>query len=239
MQDGALSKAGWRNRHSAFLFAIACTHFPATSILTSYDTSRTTRVHYRVATWNWASHHSPFRQEGSSVFLATRTREELAATAAEIAEKGGQVAFAAADVSKEEDRRRIVEAAREKFGLVSILVNDAGHYGPVVPVEKYPLAEFDNVIAAHLRAAFVLTQLALPEMNKHERDVIYAAAKAGMLGLTRVTAAEAARKGVRVNAICPGPLTETVMSKELGATLAKKIGVSSQEQFAGFLQTIL
>src|SRR6266478_6294551 len=50
----------------------------------------------------------------------------------------------------------------------------------------------------------------------------YATAKAGMLGLTRVTAAEGARKGVRVNAICPGPVTETQMSKDLGAVLAKK-----------------
>jgi NAD(P)-dependent dehydrogenase (short-subunit alcohol dehydrogenase family) len=108
----------------------------------------------------------------------------------------------------------------------------------------------------HLRAAFLLTQLVLPEMYEHEHGVIlnisslsaksafswgaaYAAAKAGMLGLTRVTAAEAARKGVRVNAICPGPVTETVMSQELGATLAKKIGVSSEEQLAGFLQSIL
>ena len=135
-------------------------------------------------------------------------------------------------------------------------MNNAGHYGPVVPVEEYPLAEFDKVIAVHLRAAFVLTQLVLPEMYAQERGVIlnisslsaksafawgsaYAAAKAGMLGLTRVTAAEAARKGVRVNALCPGPVTETVMSKELGATLAKKMGVSSEEQLAGFLQTIL
>jgi NAD(P)-dependent dehydrogenase (short-subunit alcohol dehydrogenase family) len=60
-----------------------------------------------------------------------------------------------------------------------------------------------------------------------------------MLGLMRVTAAEAARKGVRVNAICPGPVIETVMSQELGATLARKIGVSSEEQLAGFLQSIL
>ena len=67
----------------------------------------------------------------------------------------------------------------------------------------------------------------------------YAAAKAGMLGLTRVTAAEAARKGVRVNALCPGPVTETAMSKELGATLAKKLGVSEETQLAGFLSTLL
>jgi 3-hydroxybutyrate dehydrogenase len=67
----------------------------------------------------------------------------------------------------------------------------------------------------------------------------YAAAKAGMLGLTRVTAAEAGRKGVRVNALCPGPVTETTMSKELGAVLAKKLGVSPKEQLEGFLSTLL
>jgi 3-hydroxybutyrate dehydrogenase len=197
-----------------------------------------------------------FANEGAAVFLTARTQEQLAATAKEIQNAGGQAAFVTADLAREEDCRRVVDAAREKFGPISILVNNAGHYGPVVPVEEYPLAEFDNVLAVHLRAAFILTQLVLPEMYSHERGVIlnisslsaksafswgsaYAAAKAGMLGLTRVTAAEAARKGVRVNAICPGPVTETEMSKDLGATLARKIGVSSEEQLAGFLQSIL
>jgi 3-hydroxybutyrate dehydrogenase len=197
-----------------------------------------------------------FANEGAAVFLTARTQEQLAATAKEIQNAGGQAAFVTADLAREEDCRRVVDAAREKFGPISILVNNAGHYGPVVPVEEYPLAEFDNVLAVHLRAAFILTQLVLPEMYAHERGVIlnisslsaksafswgsaYAAAKAGMLGLTRVTAAEAARKGVRVNAICPGPVTETEMSKDLGATLARKIGVSSEEQLAGFLQSIL
>jgi len=52
-------------------------------------------------------------------------------------------------------------------------------------------------------------------------------------------AAEAARNGVRVNAICPGPVTETVMSKELGNTLAKRLNVSPEEQLKGFLNSIL
>ena len=60
-----------------------------------------------------------------------------------------------------------------------------------------------------------------------------------MLGLTRVTAAEAARKGVRVNSLCPGPVTETVMSQELGAELSRKLGVSPKEQLEGFLSTLL
>ena len=197
-----------------------------------------------------------FAQEGARVFLTARTEKELAATTKEIASAGGEAAFVAADLTHETDCERVVSAAREKFGCIDVLVNNAGHYGPVVPVEDYPLEEFDRVIAVHLRAAFVLSKLVLPEMYARKSGVIlnisslsaksafgwgsaYAAAKAGMLGLTRVMAAEASRQGVRVNAICPGPVTETVMSKELGRTLAEKLGVSPEDQLKGFLNSIL
>jgi len=196
-----------------------------------------------------------FAAEGASVFLTARTRAELASTTKEI-NKSGAAAFVTADLTKESDCARVVSEAREKFGRVDILVNNAGHYGPVVPVEEYPLAEFDNVIAVHLRAAFLLSKLVLLEMYARRSGVIlnisslsaksafawgsaYASAKAGMLGLTRVTAAEAARNGVRVNALCPGPVSETVMSQELGATLAKKMGISPKDQLEGFLNTLL
>ena len=197
-----------------------------------------------------------FAQEGARVFLTARSGSELSAVAENIASAGGVAAFVAADLSREDDCTRVAATAREKFGCVDILVNNAGHYGPVVPVEEYPLEEFDKVLAVHLRAAFLLSKLVLPEMYARKSGVIlnisslsaksafgwgsaYAAAKAGLLGLTRVTAAEAARQGVRVNAICPGPVTETEMSKQLGKTLAEKLGVSPEEQLKGFLTSIL
>jgi len=197
-----------------------------------------------------------FAREGAAVFLTARTEKELGVTAEEVSRTGGRAGFAAADLTQEAECAHVAAACREKFGRIDILVNNAGHYGPVVPVEEYPLAEFDKVIAIHLRAAFQLCKLVLPEMYARKSGVIlnmsslsakaayswgsaYAAAKAGMLGLTRVTAAEGARKGVRVNAICPGPVTETQMSKELGAVLAKKMGVSAEEQLAGFLNGLL
>src|SRR6267154_1338783 len=196
-----------------------------------------------------------FAGEGAKVFLCARSEAELASAAAEMG-KTGAVGYAAADLARETDCAQVVAAARAKFGTIDILVNNAGHYGPVVPVEEYPLAEFDKVIAVHLRAAFLLSKLVLPEMYARGSGVIlnmsslsakaayswgsaYAAAKAGMLGLTRVTAAEGARKGVRVNAICPGPVTETQMSKDLGEVLAKKMGVNEDEQLAGFLNGLL
>jgi 3-hydroxybutyrate dehydrogenase len=199
-----------------------------------------------------------FVAEGASVFLTARTEAELQSTSAEINQRAGREAAAhiTADLSRADDCARVFTEARNRFGRVDILINNAGHYGPVVPVEEYPLADFENVINVHLRAAFLLTKAALPEMYERGSGVIlnisslsaksafgwgsaYAAAKAGMLGLTRVTAAEAARKGVRVNALCPGPVTETVMSKELGATLAKRLNVSPEDQLAGFLDSIL
>jgi 3-hydroxybutyrate dehydrogenase len=197
-----------------------------------------------------------FAKEGARIFLTARTETELAATAEDIAAAGGFAAYVTADLTREADCNRVISSAREKLGRVDILVNNAGHYGPVVPVEEYPLEEFDKVLAVHLRAPFLLMKTVLPEMYARKSGVIlnisslsakaaygwgsaYAAAKAGLLGLTRVTAAEAARQGVRVNAICPGPVTETEMSKQLGKTLAEKLGVTPEEQLKGFLSSLL
>jgi len=197
-----------------------------------------------------------FAAEGALVAIAARTRVEIDAVAQEVRAAGGRALALAADVADEPQCRSLVEAAKAQFGRVDILVNNAGEYGPVKPVEEIAPAEWDRVIAVHLRGAYLLTRLVLPEMYARGSGVIlnisslsaksafawgspYASAKAGMLGLTRVVAAEAARKGVRVNALCPGPVTETKMSKDLGQTLAERLGVSREAQLQGFLETIL
>jgi 3-hydroxybutyrate dehydrogenase len=197
-----------------------------------------------------------FAQEGAAVFLTARSETELRSATEELTRAGHRAACAAADLSQETECRKVAAAARAQFGKITILVNNAGHYGPILPIEDYPLAEFDAVLNIHLRASFLLTQLVLPEMYARNSGVIlnisslsaksafpwgcaYAAAKAGLLGLTRTTAAESARKGVRANALCPGPVTETRMSQELGATLAKRMGVSEEEQLKGFLNSLL
>jgi NAD(P)-dependent dehydrogenase (short-subunit alcohol dehydrogenase family) len=197
-----------------------------------------------------------FAGEGAAVVIAARTKSEIEAVAKEVHTIGGLAAAVAADVADEQQCERLIHEATSQFGRVDILVNNAGEYGPVKPVEEISPTEWDRVVAVHLRGAYLLTRLVLPGMYARGSGVIlnisslsaksafgwgspYAAAKAGLLGLTRVTAAEAARKGVRVNAICPGPVTETKMSKDLGQTLAKRLGVSKEEQLSGFLNTIL
>lgn len=197
-----------------------------------------------------------FAGEGASVVVAARTKSEIESVAWEIRNAGGHAVAVAADVADETRCEHLVHEAASRYGRVDILVNNAGEYGPVKPVEEILPAEWDRVIAVHLRGAYLLTRLVLPGMYERGSGAIlnisslsaksafawgspYAAAKAGMLGLTRVVAAEAARKGVRVNALCPGPVTETKMSKDLGQTLAERLGVSKENQLKGFLETIL
>jgi NAD(P)-dependent dehydrogenase (short-subunit alcohol dehydrogenase family) len=197
-----------------------------------------------------------FAGEGAAIVVAARTKSEIEAVAGEIRKAGGRSAAVPADVADEKQCEDLMHEANSQFGKVDILVNNAGEYGPVKPVEEITPEEWDRVIAVHLRGAYLLTRLALPGMYTRGSGAIlnisslsaksafgwgspYAAAKAGMLGLTRVAAAEAARKGVRVNAICPGPVTETKMSKDLGKTLAERLGVSKEDQLERFLNTIL
>jgi NAD(P)-dependent dehydrogenase (short-subunit alcohol dehydrogenase family) len=197
-----------------------------------------------------------FAAEGAAVLVAARTESEVRSVAAEIETNGGRAAYVTGDVSREADCAHLVSVAEGTLGGVSILVNNAGDYGPVKPVEEIAPEEWDRVIGAHLRGAFLLTRLVLPGMYARRAGTIlnisslsaksafpwsaaYASAKAGMLALTRVTAAESARRGVRVNAICPGPVTETKMSRELGIAIGARLGVTPEAETAQFLETIL
>jgi NAD(P)-dependent dehydrogenase (short-subunit alcohol dehydrogenase family) len=197
-----------------------------------------------------------FAVEGAALVLSARTDTEIRQVAAEIRSAGGRAEPIAADVSRETDCQRIVDAARKSFGGVHILVNNAGLYGPVQPAEKISPAEWDEVIAANLRGPFLMSRLVLPDMYKQKVGAIlnitsiagkaafqlnspYAASKAGLAGLTRTLAAEAAQKGVRVNAISPGPVPETRMSQQLGQGLADYFHADKDFVFKNMLRGIL
>lgn len=197
-----------------------------------------------------------FAGEGSAVFLTARTQSQIDAVVAELKAVGHKAAAIAADVSRESDCQRVANEARKQFGHIDILVNNAGVLGPVKSVDEVSPKEWDEVMAINLRGPFLLSRLVLSEMYQRGTGAIvnissvaakaafqwngpYAASKAGLLGFTRTLAAEAARKGVRVNAICPGPVPETEMSQALGKALADRLHADPDELFKGFLEKIL
>lgn len=197
-----------------------------------------------------------FAAEGAAVVLSARTEKEVLETAAEIAKAGGKAIAVAGDVSREEDCERIVSRAREAFGAAHILINNAAIYGPVRTAEEVTQQEWDEVMAVNLRGPFLMSRLVLPEMYQRGSGAIvnitsvagksafplgspYAASKAGLAGFTRSLAAEGARKGVRVNALSPGPVTETKMSQDLGRNLANYLQADGEALLKSMLQGIL
>jgi 3-oxoacyl-[acyl-carrier protein] reductase len=146
-----------------------------------------------------------------------------------IEESGGEATSASGDVSDPEDVGRMVERAREAFGPIEVLVNNAG-YGQQKPFVELTVEDFDRMIGVHLRGTFLCTSAVLPGMLAAGRGVIvnvasqlgqiggvelshYSAAKAGIIGLTKSLAREVSAQGVRVNAVAPGPInTELVLS---------------------------
>lgn len=197
-----------------------------------------------------------FAAEGAAVMVTARTGAEVESVATEIRKAGGRAQSVAADVSHSEEGEKIVAAARHHFARVDILVNNAGVFGPVRPAVEITPAEWNDVLAINLSGAFFLSRLVLPEMCARGSGAIlnissvaakaafgmnspYASSKAGLLALTRSLAAETARSGVRVNAICPGPVPETRMSQELGQALAERAGMDRDEMFRQFLEGIL
>lgn len=143
-------------------------------------------------------------------------------TAAEIAARGRRVLHRSVDVADTAASRAFAQDAAATLGPLDILFNNAG-MNIRKPFEAYTEAEFDRLIAVHLKGMFFMAQAVYPAMIARGRGCIinvasqrglkgavnasvYSAAKAGIIGFTRALAWEAAPKGVRVNAIAPGPI---------------------------------
>ncbi len=152
---------------------------------------------------------------------------------------GAEVAYVGADMSKAEDCEALIAGAEKEFGQVDILVNNAGiQY--VEKIEDFPVGKWDAIIAINLSSAFHTTRAAIAGMKKRGWGRIvniasahgltaspyksaYVAAKHGVVGLSKVTALEAAdaRVNVTCNAVCPGyvwtPLVEAQLEDQMRA----------------------
>jgi 3-hydroxybutyrate dehydrogenase len=157
---------------------------------------------------------------------------------------GVRVAYDGADMSKADAIERMMKTALEAYGAVDILVNNAG-IQHVAPVDEFPVAKWDAVLAINLSAAFHTTRLALPAMKKKGWGRIiniasahalvaspyksaYVAAKHGLAGFTKTVALEVAELGITANAICPGYVWTPLVEKQIPDT-AKARGITEEQ----------
>ncbi len=169
-----------------------------------------------------------FHAEGATVVLADLDGDIAAATADEIGERADGVAC---NVVEEADVAALVDGAVERHGRVDVLVNNAGITRDGM-MHKMTLADFRAVVDVHLQGTWLCSREALTHMRSRDGggaivnlssisgkvgnlgQTNYAAAKAGIVGMTKATAREGARFGIRANAIQPG-LIRTAMTEAM------------------------
>ena len=168
-------------------------------------------------------------REGARVVANDLDETAAHETAGLIAEGGGTAIAVVGDVSDATDVERMFAACEDAWGPCTLLVNNAGIVQQVA-FEEMADADFDRMIAVHLRGCYLGCRRAVGSMLAAGEGVIvnmasqlghkggvelvhYSAAKAGIIGLTKALALEVSARGVRVNAVAPGPIeTELVRS---------------------------
>jgi len=166
-------------------------------------------------------------EDGAAVVVSGRDAARLERAAKELQATGATAVAVVADVASREDADRLVDTARQRFGRIDVLVNNAGitRDGLLVRMKD---EDWDRVMEVNLRGAFLMTRAASKVMMRQKSGRIiniastagamgnagqtnYSAAKAGLIGFTKAAARELAHWSILVNAVAPG-LIETDMT---------------------------
>lgn len=175
-----------------------------------------------------------FASEGASVVAADIQDEAGAAVVAEIEAAGGTARFVHADVSSATDCERMVAEAEQAYGRLDVLFNNAGimdgRDGDAVETDE---EVWDLTMAVNLKGVYLGCKYGIPALRRAGGGAIintasfvailgaatpqlaYTASKGGVLALSRELAVIHAREGIRVNALCPGPLRTELLMKYL------------------------
>jgi len=199
-------------------------------------------------------------EHGAAVVVSGRDAARMQEAVRTLEERGASVHGVISDASSREDADRLVETAKERFGRLDLLVNNAGitRDGLLIRMKD---DDWDRVMDVNLRGAFLMTRAAAKLMVRQRSGRIvnvastagamgnpgqanYSAAKAGLIGLTKSTARELAHWGILVNAVAPGlietDMTAAIPAEARDAFLAqvplKRIGTAREvAEMVGFL----
>jgi NAD(P)-dependent dehydrogenase (short-subunit alcohol dehydrogenase family) len=176
-----------------------------------------------------------FAAEGAKVVVAARRQKELDDLVTEIDGAGGEAVALAGDVREAAYAGALVEQAEQNFGGLDVAFNNAGTLGEMGPVEEVSLEGWRDTLETNLTGAFLGARSQIPALRARGGGALiftssfvghtvgfpgmaaYAAGKAGLVGLTRVLAAEHGAEGIRVNALLPGG-SDTPMGRSVADT---------------------
>jgi NAD(P)-dependent dehydrogenase (short-subunit alcohol dehydrogenase family) len=165
-----------------------------------------------------------FSDQGAKVAISGRDQQTLNSAKKEI---GNGVLVVKADTSKLEDIDALFGAVKKEFGKIDVLFVNAG-VGKFVPIESVDEEFFDQIMDINFKGAYFTIQKALPLLNDNASIIlntsinahigmpnssVYAASKAALITLARTLSAELVGRGIRVNAVSPGPVTTPIFDK--------------------------
>lgn len=185
-----------------------------------------------------------FARVGAKVVVAGRREPEGQQTLELIHAAGGDGLFVKADVSQASEVETLVQKAVEKFGRLDAAFNNAGIEGAYAPIVRQSEEDFDRTINVNLKGVWLCLKYEIRQMLKQGNGgaivnmasvlglvgsagiSAYSASKHGVIGLTKTAALENAKKGIRVNAVCPGFVETPMSDRTLRVPAAHQFAVS-------------
>jgi NAD(P)-dependent dehydrogenase (short-subunit alcohol dehydrogenase family) len=191
-----------------------------------------------------------FARHGAKVVVVDRDPDGGQGTVGIIRQQGGEAVFEAADVTKSTDVQGYVKAALDRYGAIDCFHNNAGIEGKVAPTAEYDEDVFDVVMNVNAKGVFLGMRHVLPVMLRQQRGAVvntasvaglmgspgmcaYVGSKHAVIGMTKVAAGEVARVGVRVNAVCPGPIDTRMVHALHGMINPENPGLVGERYQAG------